>query len=418
MTQSVAYILYNFGIRIYHLLFLCYSCINSKAAKIRIGRKQLIRYLGSTSSGLPTVWFHCSSLGEWEQTIPVVERLKEKSNVQILVSFYSSSGFEYAKRRDLVDAMIYLPVDFYKAYAPVFNTLNLVGISFTRYDIWPNLVRHAVDRNVPLFLIGAESASLRKYRRSNGFFAKMLQSFSFISCNTVSAATLLNNSGYRHVYTDGSSKLERSAQIAAQEYVNASLDIWRKDAFVIIGGSIWPPEAIMMERLFIEGAIENMKMILVPHEPSHDVIGALQEKYKDTRVLFSQMDGNSTESKVIIMDKVGFLSKIYRFADVAIVGGGFGKGIHNIAEPAASGLAVISGPNNSGFSEAAMLQDAGVYFPIETYKEFRELVIDFAENELKRKEIRTIANTFFNAQSEAAERISQHIVDYAGITER
>lgn len=88
------------------------------------------------------------------------------------------------------------------------------------------------------------------------------------------------------------------------------------------------------------------------------------------------------------------MSKIYRFADVAIVGGGFGKGIHNIAEPAASGLAVISGPNNSGFSEAAMLQDAGVYFPIETYKEFRELVIDFAENELKRKEIRTIANTF------------------------
>ncbi len=79
---------------------------------------------------------------------------------------------------------------------------------------------------------------------------------------------------------------------------------------------------------------------------------------------------------------------------------------------------MISGPNNSGFSEAAMLQDAGVYFPIETYKEFRELVIDFAENELKRKEIRTIANTFFNAQSEAAERISQHIVDYAGITER
>ncbi len=418
MTRFVAYAIYNIGIRIFNLLFLCYSFFNGKAAKIRLGRHQLNRQLESASSALPTIWFHCSSLGEWEQTIPVVERLKDNLNIQVLISFYSSSGFENAKRQELVDSMIYLPVDYYKAYTPVFSKLNIIGISFTRYDIWPNLVKNAVDRGIPLFLIGAETASLQRYLKPGSFFNHILRHFSLISCNTSGTAELLTDAGFSNVYSDGSPKLERSAQVAASEYKNTVLEAWQRDSLVVIGGSIWPTEIVMLEKLFFDHSIKNLKLILVPHEPSPDVIKSLQETYRGINVLFSQLSEHDSESRVIIMDKVGYLSKIYRFADVAFVGGGFGKGIHNITEPAAAGLPVISGPNNSGFSEATVLKEAGIYYTIRTFEEFEDVMDGLIENETKRIEIRTAAIDFFNTQSGAAERISQHVIEYVGVAER
>ena len=404
------FFLYNIGIRVFHGLFLIASLFHPKAKEILKGRKKAKGELKRIQIENSVLWFHCASLGEWEQAIPIVEKIRQHSDFTVILSFYSSSGFLHAKRLDLVEWVFYLEVDFAHSYDEIFRKFRISGLCFIKYDLWPNLIQTANRMGIPLFLLCAEVNEGSKYLKNSSFVNQLLHRFNWISCNTPSSRTLLINSGFSKVYTDGSTKLERAFNVTEEVFENHLLAEWRKNQFVIIGGSVWPTEIDWLLRM-IKGNLDfPLKMIIVPHEPKEDVVKKIQIEIGSESVLYSEMDVEKIDKKYVIMDRVGYLSRLYRYGDIAIVGGGFGKSIHNIAEPAAYGLPVVSGPNNNGFSEAELFQEIGIYFVVNKYEDWIEIFQKVYESVIFRDDIRSKAQQFFVQQRDAAKKVADRII--------
>jgi len=410
------FFLYNIGFYFFNATFWLLSFFHKKAGQIIDGRKKSLEELKNIRIEGRVIWFHCASLGEWEQTIPVVSQIKQTGDFKVMLSFYSPSGFNHAKRTDLVEWIFYLPADLSGAYEEFFSRLDIRGISFTKYDIWPNLVKSARKRNIPLFLFGTEIRPGSKYLKKHSFFYKLLENFSWISCNVYQSTTLLKHAGFDEVYTDGSPKLERAADVARLSYKDELIESWKNDKFVILGGSVWSEEISWLTEMARSNDFGEIKIIIVPHEPTDEVIKTLSHDCGSNVVLFSQLDKNSIEKSIMIMDKVGYLSRLYRYADLALVGGGFGKGIHNIAEPAAYGIPVVSGPNNKAFSEAVQLEEEGIYLVARNYNDWIIIVREMVNNLQRRELIRLKSQTFFGKQMGSSLRIAKRILEYADRT--
>lgn len=410
--------LYNVAIWLYHCAFRFAGLFHEKARKIEQGRRMSRADIAGSSISGPVLWFHCASLGEWEQTIPVVENIRKKSGMNILLSFYSSSGFVNARRKDLADLVFYLPADLPGSYDLIFDRFEIKGLVFIRYDLWSNLILRAKRSGAKLFLIGGEVGPGSRYLRKGGFFASLLVNFDFISCNDPRSAELFRGAGYKEVFADGSPKLERAASLAASTYDNTLLEQWSAGYFVVIGGSIWEKETEILLQSFRSPEFAGIRYILVPHEPVKAVVEHLAAQFGDEAVLFSQFTPSAMDRSVIIVDSVGYLSKMYKFADLALVGGGFGRGIHNITEPAAHGLAVITGPENKKFSEAQLLEEAGVYFTIRGYPDFKALLAKISHEPSYRALIAQKASLFFKKQHGASEMIGSRIIKYLNLAEK
>lgn len=410
--------LYNAAIWLYHCAFRLAGFFYEKARQIEHGRKVSQAEIVTSPISGPALWFHCASLGEWEQTIPVVENIRKKNRINILLSFYSPSGFINARRKDLADLVFYLPADMPHSYDFIFDRFEIKGLVFTRYDLWPNLILKAKKSGTKLFLIGGEVRPDSRYLRKGGFFASLLETFDFISCNDPRSAELFRGAGYREVFADGSPKLERAASLASSAYDNMLLEQWSAGYFVVIGGSIWEKETEILLQSYRSPESAGIRYILVPHEPVKAVIEHLAAQFGNEAVLFSQFTVSDMDKSVIIVDSVGYLSKMYKFASLALVGGGFGRGIHNITEPAAHGLAVITGPENEKFSEAQLLKEAGVYFTIRGYPDFKALLAKICHEPSYRALIAQKASLFFKKQHGASEIIGSRIIKYLNLAEK
>lgn len=404
------YFLYNIGIRVFHGLFLIASLFHRKAKEIIKGRKKSKAELEHIQIDTSVLWFHCASLGEWEQAIPIVDNLKQQGDFSIILSFYSSSGFVHAKRLDLVDWVFYLEVDFRHYHEEIFNKFKVSGLFFIKYDLWPNLIQVAISREIPLFLLCADVVEGSMFVKNNSFVHQLLHQFSWISCNNPLSQTLLIKSGLSEVYADGSTKLERAYNVSQEVFDIHLLDQWKGGNFVVIGGSVWPKEIEWLKKMRNGNLDVPFKMIIVPHEPKEEIIKKLQAEFGPESILFSEMDIKYIDKTCIIMDRVGYLSRLYRYGDIALVGGGFGKSIHNIAEPAAYGLPVVSGPNNKGFSEAEVFQEIGIYYVANDYENWIKIFKKANKSNIFRDEIRYKANQFFIQQKNAAKKVADRIM--------
>ena len=402
--------LYTASLFVYNCIFAFISLFHSKAAKIINGRKESRSQISLLDdSRPPAIWFHCASLGEWEQTIPVVEKIKAESSYFILLSFYSPSGFENAKRADLIDLKIYLPVDFIRNYRLIFQKFDIKTLVFTRYDLWPNLILAANNLKIPLILIGAEFKAGSRYLRTNSFFYKLISRFSYISCNDPASADLLIKAGLRHIGSDGSPKIERAVANTKAKIAHELLSEWCKNDFIILGGSVWSQEITLLAK-FIQDHPSNIKVILAPHEPNDQSLKEIDDAFKAKVSRFSTLSEQDMDCQVIVIDSIGILSGLYHYADTAVIGGGFGKGIHNILEASVYGIPVISGPNNSKFSEADLLLNESVYFVAEDYNSFNKLISEFMNDKNLREKIKSKAAKFFEKQLGASQIISTKIL--------
>jgi 3-deoxy-D-manno-octulosonic-acid transferase len=377
-------LLYSLSIRLYLAAVHVASWFEPRAKKWLHGRRNLFSNLQPFSEGLqPVAWFHCASLGEFEQGRTVIEAFKNKyPHYRILLSFFSPSGFEVRKNYIHADYVCYLPAD---TAANAHKFVNLVKPSlvvFVKYEYWLNFIDEITRRNVPLYVLSANFRPDQFFFRWYGkWFLKRLKKITRFFVQNHQSADLLAKNGINQATVSGDTRFDRVAAIA-----NEASGLPLIEAFVsghdevIVAGSTWQSDEALLARLFKENS-GKFKLIIAPHQVHESHIKALAEMFQGLAVWYSALQQNAVEQKsVLIVDSIGMLSKLYRYGRYAYVGGGFGAGIHNVLEAAVYGIPVIFGPNHHKFTEALELIAAGGAFGIRDYsglaKTFYHLATD------------------------------------------
>ncbi len=319
------------------------------------GRKSVQTYL---SKILPKdrhiIWVHAASLGEFEQGLPVIEKLREEFPSHfILLSFFSPSGYEVRKNTSAADAVCYLPMDTRQNVKKFLDTVQPVLAIFIKYEIWPNYLKALASRAIPVILISAIFSRRQVYFKwYGGFMRKSLNRFNKIFVQNEVSQQLLQDIGVQDTELSGDTRFDRVAFIREQQVSLNFMEEFKKDFRCFVAGSTWPEdEEIILD--YINNHQGNLRFVIAPHDIKSDHLKQLQRKITKSYLLYSELDGNSlNDIQVLIIDTIGLLTRIYKYADIAYVGGGFATGLHNTLEPAVFGIPVLIGPKYHNFQEA------------------------------------------------------------------
>ena len=373
------HLLYNFSTFLASKLILLSPLFSPKMDLFVKGRKSVINTLKNTlKKGDKTVWFHCASLGEYEQGVPVIKKTKEEfPDYKIIVSFFSPSGFEVKKNNTLADCTVYLPLDTPKNAKNFIDLLQPSVAIFIKYEFWPNYLFELKKKSIPTILV---SGLFRKdqvfFKFYGGFMRRTLNSFSHFFVQDQLSKNLLEQLKISQVSVSGDTRFDR---VSDQLSVNNELDfmaLFKQDLFCLVCGSTWPKdESILIN--YINNFSNNTKFIIAPHEVNNLRIESLKKKLKVKTVLYSEREKyNISDYQVLIIDTVGLLTKVYSYADVAYIGGGIGmgaNGLHNILEAATFGVPIIIGKNYTNFPEAKKLKKLNGLFSVATPQEFIDI---------------------------------------------
>jgi 3-deoxy-D-manno-octulosonic-acid transferase len=402
--------LYRIFIRIYGAILWTAASFNIKARKLKSGRGGLFANLESLLlRDERYVWFHCASLGEFEQGRPVLEYFRQKHpDIKILLTFYSPSGYEVRKNYKQADIVSYLPLD---TLTNVNRFLDLVKPElaiFVKYEFWPNFLIGLNKRGIPTISISAIFRQNQVYFWDFGqFFKNVLRSVNHYFVQDIQSKQLLESIGITNVTIAGDTRFDRVWELASQPVKFEEIKQFIGDQQCFIAGSTWKADEELIIDYFMER--DDWKVILVPHEIKPELISAIMDRCKDTAILHSTMDSNPpSNAKFLIIDTVGKLNKIYKYADIAYVGGGFGKGIHNILEPAVWGKPVIIGPQYQKFKEAKGLVDLKTAFPLLKKEDFPKIIKSLSDPE-KRKALGEISRKYVEDHTGATALIVEEL---------
>ncbi len=392
-------ILYNISIGLYHLLIICFSPFNKKAKLWLKGRKRIFNDLEKKLNRKNKLfWFHAASLGEFEQGRPVIETLKrENPGCFVLLTFFSPSGYEIRKNYEGADIVMYLPFDYPWNVKKFLNIVKPDAAIFIKYEFWYNYISAIHNRNIPLILI---SAIFRKeqifFKWYGGWFRKALSYYRYIFVQNNESKDLLKLIGLSDVIVSGDTRFDRVSEIKNDKTKNKLVACFKNGKTILIGGSTWDKDENLIIR-FINESDNDIKYIIAPHEISGSHISEIIKKLRVDYIKYSEADGqNLNDYKVLIIDNIGLLSSLYRYAEISYIGGGFGAGLHNILEPATFGLPVIFGSNYSKFAEAKDLVEKGGAFTVNNFDEFEKIVSTFLSNKTKYNMASIICSNFVN----------------------
>ena len=328
-------------------------------------------------------WFHCASLGEFEQGRPLIEAIKEKSpETKIVITFFSPSGFEMRKKYALADYVAYLPLDTPKNARFFINAIRPKAAFFVKYEFWLNYLSELKSQNIPLYNIsGNFRANQRFFTKKHPFYKETLRCFTHFFVQNEQSKSLLNSIGLTQVSVSGDTRYDRVASNAEHAKPSQVLTDFKKNETVLILGSSWAVDHEMIIPKINDATITE-KVILAPHEISDKVNSTLLNAISVKSFRYSCNDEVKSFDKkhVVILDCMGFLANAYAVGSYAYVGGAFGKGLHNILEPAVFGLPVIFGPNYDKFPEAQEFIDAGIGFSVSNQAEFLSCRQEILEN--------------------------------------
>lgn len=354
-----------------------------------MGRKNtfalLEKHLNNTDQ---TLWFHCASLGEYEQGLPVFSKLrKHYKNHKIVLSFFSPSGYEIRKNSPIADVVIYLPLDTKTNAKRFLNIIHPELTVFVKYDIWPNFLKELKNQQLRAVLISAAFRKNQHYFKFYGTpFREALFAFEHIFTQNQISKSLLHSINYNEVTVSGDTRFDR---VSNQLKTDNTLDFiknFKNNKLCIVAGSTWPED----ESLFIEfinnQLSKDIKIIIAPHNIKPSQIKNFQEKLNIGSVLFSEKENHDlTTYQVFIIDTIGILTKIYNYADIAYVGGGMGNtGLHNSLEAAVFGVPIIIGKNHKEFPEAQSMIDHGGLFSISNQNQFNLILNELINDNEKR----------------------------------
>lgn len=390
---------------LYHLFILFAAQLVKIAAlfnpKIKLfveGRKDVFTVLEQKiESSDKTIWFHAASLGEYEQGLPVIEKIKEKyPSHKIVLTFFSPSGYEVRKNNTVADLTVYLPLDT-KQNARVFVSLVHPDlVFFIKYEFWLNYLSELKKRNTTTYLIsGIFRENQTFFKWYGGFYRRALDTFSYFFVQNESSKKLLLQLGKTNVAISGDTRFDRVVSILEKDNTLDFISKFKNNTVTVVIGSSWPKdESILVD--FINATPLKVKFIIAPHNIKADQIQELQKSITKKTLLFTEMGGKEmADFDVFIIDTVGILTKIYSYADIAYVGGGFGNpGVHNILEPATFGIPILIGPNYNHFAEATALVHLKGCVAIRNAKELAKELNELIAVEAERNERGHICETF------------------------
>ncbi len=357
------------------------------------------------------IWVHTASLGEFEQGLPIIEQLKtEFPSYKILVTFFSPSGYEIKKDTPVADMVTYLPIDT-KHNANQFIKLAKPKLAvFIKYEIWPNYLRVLEKQNIPTVLAAAIfNKNQIFFRAYGGFMRKALNRFTHIFVQNKSSLALLGSINIRKASLTGDTRLDRVSEISIRNNTLEFAATFKNDQRCIVAGSTWPEDETILIN-YINQSKGVVKYIIAPHTIKKEKIIALKNSINKKTILHSEIKNKDPKNyDVLIIDTIGLLTKIYSYADIAYVGGGFATGLHNTLEPAVFGIPVLIGPNYFGFKEAEDLVTQGGILAVENAQQFDEVLNDLVHASDRRQKMGAINSAYITENRGASIRIIAHI---------
>jgi len=368
--------LYNLVISIAGFFLKIVALFSPKIKLFVNGRKNVFSILEEKiKSSDKTIWFHSASLGEYEQGLPVIEKIKEKyPDHKIIVTFFSPSGYEVRKNNTVADVTVYLPLDTKSNAKQFLKLAHPELVFFIKYEFWLNYLKELETSKTPTYLIsGIFRDNQMFFKWYGGFYRKALKAFTYFFVQNESSKEKIEAIGFHNVIVSGDTRFDRVNAILGRDNTLEFIENFKNDSPTIVIGSSWPKdEALLAE--YINQAPEHVKFIIAPHNIKPDQITSLKSQITKSTVLFSEKrDLDLSGYNVFIIDTIGLLTKIYSYGTIAYVGGGFGNpGIHNILEPATFGIPIVIGPNYSNFAEAVQLVALEGCITISNSKELKE----------------------------------------------
>lgn len=406
-------LLYNAGIQVYRFLIWVVSCRNPKAKKWLAGRRNLFERLqkevGSDDEKL--LWFHVSSLGEFEQARPVIEGVKKYfPGYRILLTFFSPSGYELRKDYPLADYVCYLPLDTPSNAKRFLDIVKPDKVFFVKYEFWFNFLTELKRREIPTYLFSAIFRPSQFFFKPWGkWFRKAFNAYTHIFVQNKSSWDILVKFKFENVSINGDTRLDRVAQIA-----RASADLPKVEKFchgrqVIVAGSTWPEdESLFLE--YVNNCSHNIKFVVAPHEVNEKSLERIITLLKRSYVRYSA-DSTAQElekADVLIVDGYGYLVSVYRYAKIAYIGGGFTTGIHSILEPAVYGMPVVFGPDYHKFHEATEMIRLGAAHTIANYDELSLLFESYLTDPVRLEKESLCASQYVESNRGATEQIVRY----------
>ncbi len=400
--------LYNLFIRLYSLAAFLLGFFNAKAKLWFDGRKNIIEKLqvAFKDNNSPVIWFHCASLGEFEQGRPLIERLKQNHPYnKIIITFFSPSGYEIQKNYSGADWVFYLPIDTVNNVKQFYKIVNPTVIFFVKYEFWYHYITEAKTRNIPLILVsGIFRMNQPFFKWYGNLHREMLTCFTqFFIQGQKSYDCLTSIHKEKNVTICGDTRFDRVIEIASSPFQNELIENFIGDKKVIVAGSTWREDDLVLDHYANTNPV--IKFIIAPHEIHEERIEECLQYYKNA-VLYSKLNHNENYSNILILDNVGMLSKIYRYASVCLVGGGFGgDGVHNVVEAAVYNKPVVIGPVFEKFREATELVEGGGAIVIENALELEILFDELLTKPEYANAVGEIAGTYVRKNSGATDAI-------------
>lgn len=409
LIYTILIILYGLAVRIA-------AIFNVKARQWVDGRRGLFRKLEQAfgehdRQKNPVMWFHASSLGEFEQGRPIIEDFRKKyPGYKILLTFFSPSGYEVRRNYDQADWIFYLPLDTPSNARRFIAIVRPAAAIFIKYDFWYNLLGNLYQQHIPVYFASAV------FRPGQYFFkwygrcgARQLGRVRHFFVQTEASAALLRSLGLHNVTVTGDTRFDRVFAIASQKHAFPLIEQFIQGKKVFIGGSTWQEDEALLFPL-VSRRDQDLKFIIAPHDTSSGRIQQITEQIKQPALRYSALnESNAQDAEVLIIDSVGILAQLYQYATLAFIGGGFGAGLHNIQEPITYGVPVFFGPRYHKFREAVELVQIGGVFSVTTTEELISATGRMLADTVEYRHVSDLCRDYVEKNRGATAKIMQYL---------
>ncbi|MEI6574589.1 MAG: glycosyltransferase N-terminal domain-containing protein [Bacteroidota bacterium] len=365
--------------------------------------------------GHKRIWFHCASLGEFEQGRPLIEACRVKyPDYEILLTFFSPSGYEVRKNYDGVDFIFYLPMDTPQQAKRFVEIVQPTVVFFIKYEYWYNMLNVLDKKHIPVFIVSAIFRPTQHFFSFYGsWFRAHLSKITHFFVQNEESLAILASIGIKQTSLTGDTRFDRVFTIAQQAKEFPLIKEFRGDDSLFLLGSSWPEDEKIVSELIAKN-LPGLKFVIAPHEVTESRIQTLLEKMPEGTLRYTKLEkGSKSESpKVLIVDSMGILSSLYQYASFAYIGGGFGKGIHNVLEAATFGMPVFFGPNYLRFQEACDLVERGGAFPLSDSRTLIGKVQELQGNPVHHDKISSITKSYVSEKRGATAQILSKINSY------
>ncbi len=409
-------LLYQVFITVYQFIFQIFALFNAKAKAGIEGRIGIFdRLQAKNPADKKVIWFHCASLGEFEQGRPLIEQIKAAHpELFVLLTFYSSSGYTIQQHYVFADHVDYLPFDSKAGARRFLQVVNPFVAIFVKYEFWWNFLQTLHAKRVPVVLISGI------FRRDQYFFKwygkvflRILQKFTFLFVQDEASAAILRSHDCENCTVAGDTRIDRVLSIAKESKNNAVIEKFKGTNKLLIAGSTWHKDEIMLMKL-LQCLPDDWKLVVAPHEIAEIRIDRLLQEQAVSYCNFTEYQHQ--DCKVLILNTIGHLSASYKYADLVYIGGGFDDGIHNILEPMAFGKSVIFGPNYRKFQEALITLASGANFTIRNEQQLVEKFLHYTQSDAVRADCSSKIQAFMNANAGATKLIGHQLSTLLGKT--